>query len=531
MLDSQSDASFITDRALSCFNVPATPQNIELCTMNSSMSVSCKRVTGFQVQGHGCEKSINLPALYSRPKFPSDRSHIPSAAICNKFPHLSRVANELMPLQNVEIGLLLGYDVSYVHQPQEIVASVKESDPYAVRTPLGWCVIGSTGHTSQTNSMRSNRIMCSERTHIVYRTETTELDSKQLLNVFEQDFKDVHDVTALSKDDKRFLEITAERKQLSNKHYEIPMPCRENVIELDRNVPLAQQRLLFLKRKIERDTLYKAEYTAFMNDMISQGFCERVPVEEISNPSWYIPHHGVFHRVKKKIRVVFDCSAKYNGKSLNNCLLTGPDLINSLLGILLRFRKGHVAFQCDITKMFLQFFVSPHQRDLLRFLWWDQGDTSRPPSHFRMTRHLFGAVSSMGCANVGLQGIATDYAHLYGADAADFIRTCFYVDDGLCSVDDENRALDLIQRSIAMCKEGGVELAKFVSSSSHVMKNLVSRDPSLVSSKINIDFSAPVNERSLGVNWNVNDDSFFYSTSASRNLHASQGAFRHRKCF
>ena len=44
------------------------------------------------------------------------------------------------------------------------------------------------------------------------------------------------------------------------------------------------------------------------------------------------------------------------------------------------------------------------------------------------------------------------------------------------------------------------------------MKNLVSGDPSLVSSKINIDFSAPVNERSLGVNWNVNGDSFFYST-------------------
>ena len=110
------------------------------------------------------------------------------------------------------------------------------------------------------------------------------------------------------------------------------------------------------------------------------------------------------------------------------------------------------------------------------------------------------------------QGITTDYAHRYGTDAVDFIRTCFYVDDGLCSVDNENRALNLIQRSIAMCKEGGVELAKFVSSSSHVTKNLVSRDHSLVWSKINIDFLAPVNESSLGVNWNVNDDSFFYST-------------------
>ena len=88
----------------------------------------------------------------------------------------------------------------------------------------------------------------------------------------------------------------------------------------------------------------------FMNEMIAHDFCERVPLYDVNKPSWYVPHH----RVKKKIRVVFDCSAKYNGKSLNDCLLTGPDLINSLLGILLRFRKEQVAFQCDITKMFLQ---------------------------------------------------------------------------------------------------------------------------------------------------------------------------------
>ena len=184
--------------------------------------------------------------------------------------------------------------------------------------------------------------------------------------------------------------------------------------------------------------------------MIEQKFCERVPIYDINKPSWYIPHHGVYHRVKRKIRVVFDCSAKFNGKSLNDCLLTGPDLINSLLGILLRFRKEQVAFQCDITKMFLQFKVQPHQRDLLRFLWWDDGDTTQPPSHFRMTRHLFGAVSSMGCANIGLKGIADDYEHVHGSDATDFIRDCFYVDDGLCSVPSEELVVDLIKRSVSL---------------------------------------------------------------------------------
>ena len=102
----------------------------------------------------------------------------------------------------------------------------------------------------------------------------------------------------------------------------------------------------------------------------------------------------------------------------------------------------------------------------------------------------------MGCANVGLKGIADDYEHVHGIDAANFIRDCFYVDDGLCSVSSEELAADLINRSVSLCKEGGIELAKFVSSSTNVLKSL---DPALIASKVKVDFSEPVNERALEV--------------------------------
>jgi hypothetical protein len=48
---------------------------------------------------------------------------------------------------------------------------------------------------------------------------------------------------------------------------------------------------------------------------------------------WFIPHHAVYHPKKPdKIRVVFDCSCQYNGVSLNEELLQGPDLTSSLIG-------------------------------------------------------------------------------------------------------------------------------------------------------------------------------------------------------
>ena len=71
-----------------------------------------------------------------------------------------------------------------------------------------------------------------------------------------------------------------------------------------------------------------------------------------------------------------------------------------------------------------------------------------------------------------------------------------YVDGGLCAVSSEELATDLIKRSVALCKQGRIELSKFVSSSTNVLKSL---DPALIASKVKVDFSEPINERALGV--------------------------------
>lgn len=123
---------------------------------------------------------------------------------------------------------------------------------------------------------------------------------------------------------------------------------------------------------------------------------------------WYIPHHGMYHPAKQKLWVVFDCAASYKGVSLNSKLRQGPDLANSLVGVILRFRKEPIGITADIKSIFHQVRVRKSDVNYLRFLWWTQGEISQTPKEYRMLVHIFGAMSSPSCANFALQKTADD---------------------------------------------------------------------------------------------------------------------------
>ena len=80
------------------------------------------------------------------------------------------------------------------------------------------------------------------------------------------------------------------------------------------NKTMAEKRL---RRKLEKNSDYKQEYVAFMNKYIDKGYAELVQDESTRNggATWYLPHHGVYHPTKKKLRVVFDCAAKNHNVS------------------------------------------------------------------------------------------------------------------------------------------------------------------------------------------------------------------------
>ncbi len=279
-----------------------------------------------------------------------------------------------------------------------------------------------------------------------------------VIRALEADFKDTnHGEKSISQDDIQFMHLLNERiHQNADGHLEMPLPFKTHP-QLPENKQLALVRLKQLKGKFEKNPKFKEDYIKFMDGVFKDGDAERAENQPKAGNVWYIPHQGVYHpRKPEKIRVVFDCSAKYGGTALNDHLLSGPDLTNGLTGVLCRFRKYPVAVICDVE---------------ICDLWWEKGDTKSEPKEYRMRVHLFGAASSPGCENYGLKYLASQNEKDYPA-AASFIKKNFYVDDGLISVESVNSAIKLVREAQTVCAKGKLHLHKFISNNREVLESI-----------------------------------------------------------
>ncbi|XP_030589719.1 uncharacterized protein LOC115783168 [Archocentrus centrarchus] len=502
--------------------------------MSSQTTVvqSC-RLRNLQVRGFNLRKKITLPPTYTREFIPANKAHIPTNETAKAWSHLEHIQSEIAPLQDCEVGLLIGYNCSQALLPREIVSG-REDEPYAQRTDLGWSIVGQHNPCLDYGDAIgiSHRIivknvipelkpsvMLQKRVHYVNRTKVRDVTHSDIVKALEADFSErAADDNPVSQEDLKFLTKLKENiKKNERGHYEMPLPFRDGRPRLPNNKICAMHRLKCLERRLKKDKTYHSDYTNFMNDIITRGEATKVPDEEIdNNPAWYIPHHGVYHPHKPgKIRVVFDASAKYQDTSLNDHLLTGPDLTNTLVGVLCRFRKGPIAFMCDIERMFHQFHVTKADQDYLRFLWWENGELEATPAVYRMKVHLFGAASSPGCANFGLKHLAAQGEDRFPENVIRFIQRDFYVDDGLASVSTESEAIQLIKDSRELCSTGKLRLHKFVSNSEGVMSTIPIEERATVKD-LDMSLSSRI-ERALGVEWCITSDTFRFRVQVKSN--------------
>ena len=495
-LDSGSNTSFCTEKLLEQLNIDGKATTLSLTTMESvNKAVECSSVN-LEVFDLDEENFVELSNVLSRPRLPVSKDCIANQTDVKRWPHLTGIE---IPEIDAEVGLLIGSDVPEVLQPLEVRRS-NNGGPFATRTIFGWVLNGPLGRT----------VNQPPTSNFVDANPTSELN-KQFEKFCNMEFNDsMYDPkTSLSQNDRKAMRIMEASVKLKNDHYEIALPWKNYPPCLENNKPVAEHRLSLLKKRLQRDATLLSKYAAFMEDLLSKGYAQRVQDNKIGplNTHWYLPHHPVFHPKKPdKTRVVFDCSAKYRGTSLNDQLLQGPDLTNSLVGVLTRFREEKVAFISDVEAMFHQVLVRPSDCDALRFLWWPNGNLNQPPEEFQMRVHLFGGASSPSCANFALRKTAEDNKEEFDTVAIETVNKNFYVDDCLKSTATHAEAIHLASQLRQLLAKGGFRLTKWISNSKEVMESLPEseRAPSVKE----LDFEKAKMERALGLQWNVTSDQF-----------------------
>ena len=112
-----------------------------------------------------------------------------------------------------------------------------------------------------------------------------------------------------------------------------------------------------------------------MGKLFEDGHAVELPESDFAGrpgKTWYQTHFDV--NTSRKFHVVFDCTAHFKNVNLNDYLLCGPQMGNSLIGNLSRFRLYFNALVSDIKKMYYHCLVDDDDQDFLRFLWYKNND-------------------------------------------------------------------------------------------------------------------------------------------------------------
>ena len=346
-------------------------------TMNGSLHRDTKSVSGLVVrcsekhaQKHG-SRNVKLPTTYGVDQLPFSKEDMPSPDALKRWEYLKDVI-KLLPTydEKIPFGLMIGGNCVKALEPYEYVRSVGDG-PFAYRTLLGWCVVGA----SSSNSGRAQKCCYTQvRLNVqdvatgkpmahYFRPEANIIDtaiSDALQSMYRTEFSErFSEGKALSAEDRQFLKIMKEGVRMESGKYVAPVPFKDPNVVLPSNKGAAVHRLLSHRPRMQRDSKYNREYSGNMDKLIKQR-AEQCKSSD-KDPHFFIPHFGVQQKAKA-MRVVFDCAAKFEGRSINDELLQGPDLVNLLVGVLIRYRKEVVAYSADLEAMFHQIQIPPEQR-------------------------------------------------------------------------------------------------------------------------------------------------------------------------
>lgn len=337
--------------------------------------------------------------------------------------------------QNCQIELLFGADVL----GSLLTGKTEKLDCglLATETVLGWTVMGSLKedmHSCTYGTLINNLFIQSNSL-----TDLWSMDVLGITDPYEHKHKKEMEV-AVIQHFKDTVTINAEGR------YEVLLPWTENKEQLETNKHIAEKRLLVTTSKLRKDNRFQ-DYDKVLKNWENLGIICEVKEENKRVKGCFLPHRAVIkEQATTKIRPVFDASCKAPGcPSLNDCLEKGPNVIEQIPSILVKFREKRVGVTSDIEKAFLQISLNESDCDYLKFLWWENFDlkSMRVLQHRRLVFGLNCSPFILGAViNHHLENCPSEYSKI-----ADVLRKSFYVDNCVTSLDSYEELQEFVKKS------------------------------------------------------------------------------------
>ena len=206
-------------------------------------------------------------------------------------------------------------------------------------------------------------------------------------------------------------------------------------------------------------------YSDQIKDMLDRNVARKLTeaeIREYDGPCHYISHHKVLKNDSSSTpcRIVFDSSANFQNHTLNDYWGKGANLVNDLVGVLLRFRENKVGVVGDIKKMYHAVKIIELDQHTHRFLWRDL-QLNKTPGTYVMTSVSFGDKPAGNIAIAALHKTA-EFGKEKFPGAAECLLTSTYVDDIIDSFDEDSTARKIINEIDKLVQLGGFQIKEWI---------------------------------------------------------------------
>ena len=225
------------------------------------------------------------------------------------------------------------------------------------------------------------------------------------------------------------LKMIADRVEVKDGGVHVQYPFIKDPHILPPNRPVVVKIAGKLWTNLKRDGLLD-QYHAEMRKYMERGTFVKLTqkeMDEYEGPHQWITHHGVVKgSVSTPLRVVTNSSFNNHGNSLNSCLPRGPNSLNDLFNITIRFRSYKKVFAYDLAKAYNTMKTGVVEKHLRRFVWrWSEDE---PWQDYGIDAVHFGDGPAACQLEVSKQKVGDLGRHI-DEEAADKMIEDSYVDD------------------------------------------------------------------------------------------------------